>query len=60
MSASKSLQQGYLAARKAPNQLVFVSMDGHFMTEPSMEEGQMQKAVVADKNVKFDATKACP
>ncbi len=60
MSANKSLEEGYLAARQSPNQLVFVSMDGHFMTEPSMEEGQMHKAVVADKNVKFDVTRACP
>ncbi|RBQ33112.1 copper homeostasis/adhesion lipoprotein NlpE [Rahnella variigena] len=60
ISANKSLEEGYLAARKAPNQLVFLSMEGHFMTEPSMEEGRMQKAVVADKNVKFDATKSCP
>jgi copper homeostasis protein (lipoprotein) len=60
MSANKSLEEGYLASRKTPNQLVFLSMDGHFMTEPSMEEGQVQKAVVADKNVRFDATKSCP
>ncbi|QQN34857.1 envelope stress response activation lipoprotein NlpE [Rahnella aceris] len=60
MSANKSLEEGYLASRKTPNQLVFLSMDGHFMTEPSMEEGQVRKAVVADKNVRFDATKSCP
>lgn len=60
MSANKTLEAGYLAARKAPNQLVFISMDGHFMTEPSMEEGQMQRAVVADKNISFDANKVCP
>ncbi|MFD3249682.1 envelope stress response activation lipoprotein NlpE [Rahnella aquatilis] len=60
MSANKSLEEGYLAVRKTPNQLVFLSMDGHFMTEPSMEEGLVQRAVVADKNVQFDATKTCP
>ncbi|MBF7996961.1 MULTISPECIES: envelope stress response activation lipoprotein NlpE [Rahnella] len=60
MSANKTLEAGYLAARKVPNQLVFISMDGHFMTEPSMEEGQMQRAVVADKNISFDANKVCP
>lgn len=60
MSANKTLEAGYLAARKAPNQLVFISMDGHFMTEPSMEEGQMQRTVVADKNISFDGNKVCP
>lgn len=60
MSASKALEADYLAARKAPNQLVFISMDGHFMTEPSVEEGQMQQVVVADKNISFDANKVCP
>lgn len=60
VSANKTLEQGYLAARKKPNELVFVSMDGHFTVESSTEDGVMQKTVVADNKVKFDASKACP
>lgn len=60
VAANKTLEQGYLAARKKPNELVFVSMDGHFIVEPSTEDGAMQKTVVADNKVKFDAGKGCP
>jgi len=59
-SGNKTLEQGYLAARKKPQELVFVSMDGHFTVESSTGVGQNQKSLVADSNVKFDASKACP
>jgi copper homeostasis protein (lipoprotein) len=60
VSNNKAFEQGYLAAHKKPNELVFVSMDGHFIVEPSSEQGGMQKSVVADNKVKFDASKGCP
>lgn len=60
VSGNKALKQGYMAARREPNELVFVSMDGHFIAEPSSEQGVMQKMVVADNKVKFDASKGCP
>lgn len=60
LSGNKTLEQGYLAARKKPQELVFVSMDGHFTVESSAGEGYNQKSLVADSNVKFDASKACP
>lgn len=60
LSGSKTLEQGYLAARKKPQELVFVSMDGHFTVESSSGDEKNHKSLVADSNVKFDASKACP
>ncbi|TPG60677.1 envelope stress response activation lipoprotein NlpE [Ewingella americana] len=60
LSDNKTLKTGYLAARKKPQELVFVSMDGHFTVNSSAEQGQTQKSLVADSNVKFDPAKACP
>lgn len=60
LSGNKALEQGYLTARKKPQELVFVSMDGHFTVESPTGEQQPKKSLVVDSNVKFDASKACP
>lgn len=56
-----ALEQGYLQARKAPGEPVFLMLNGHFSVQPSMEEGLMQKALVPepDGKVTFDSSKDC-
>lgn len=60
VSNSFILESAYLKVRNTPNQLVFVSMYGYFTIEPSMEEGRMQKSLVADGSVTFNSMKRCP
>jgi copper homeostasis protein (lipoprotein) len=60
VSLTQSMEKQYLAVRQHPSQLIFVSLDGHFTIEPSMEEGKQHKALVPDGQVKFDIDKRCP
>jgi copper homeostasis protein (lipoprotein) len=59
MATSSSLQKAYMDARHSPDQLVFVSMDGHFQVEPGGDEGKGHKLLVADSNISLDANRQC-
>ncbi|MFT2796617.1 envelope stress response activation lipoprotein NlpE [Serratia sp. N21D137] len=56
-----ALEQGYLKAQRAPGEPVFLMLNGHFSVQPSMEEGQMQKALIPEPGGKiaFDNNKSC-
>ncbi|WON75964.1 envelope stress response activation lipoprotein NlpE [Serratia sp. UGAL515B_01] len=56
-----ALEKGYLQARVAPGEPVFLMLNGHFSVQPSMEEGLMQKALVPEPEGKivFDRNKDC-
>ncbi|HHQ6624481.1 TPA: envelope stress response activation lipoprotein NlpE [Serratia fonticola] len=56
-----ALEQGYLKAQRAPGEPVFLMLNGHFSVQPSMEEGQMQKALIPEPGGKitFDNSKSC-
>lgn len=56
-----ALEKGYLQARGAPGEPVFLMLNGHFSVQPSMEEGRMQKALVPepDGKIVFDRNKRC-
>lgn len=56
-----ALEQGYLKAQRAPGEPVFLMLNGHFSVQPSMEEGQMQKALIPEPGGKitFDSSKSC-
>ncbi|AHG19187.1 copper homeostasis protein [Chania multitudinisentens RB-25] len=55
------LEQGYIKARSAPGEPVFLMLNGHFSVQPSMEEGQMEKALIPEAGGKiiFDNNKNC-
>lgn len=56
-----ALERGYLAAQRAPGEPVFLMLNGHFSVQPSMEEGQMEKALIPEPGGKvlFDRNKSC-
>jgi copper homeostasis protein (lipoprotein) len=56
-----ALQQGYMQARKAPGEPVFLKINGSFRVRPSMEPGLMQKMMVPEPNGEFtfDSRKNC-
>jgi len=56
-----ALEKGYLQARSAPGEPVFLMLNGYFSMQPSMEEGLMQKALVPEPEGKiiFDNSKSC-
>lgn len=59
MATSSMLEKAYMNVRNSPDQLVFVSMDGHFQVEPGGDEGRGQRLLVADSNISVDASKHC-
>lgn len=56
-----ALEQGYMQARRAPGEPVFLMLNGHFSVQPSMEDGRTEKALVPEPggSIKFDNTKGC-
>ncbi|MFC0226184.1 envelope stress response activation lipoprotein NlpE [Serratia aquatilis] len=56
-----ALEKGYLQARGAPGEPVFLMLNGHFSVQPSMEEGRTQKALVPEPGGKvvFDRKQSC-
>jgi copper homeostasis protein (lipoprotein) len=54
-----ALESGYANARKAAGEPVFLTFEGYFSIQPSMEEGQMEKAVVPETKIAFDDSKNC-
>ncbi len=56
-----ALEQGYMQARRAPGEPVFLMLNGHFSVQPSMEEGRMEKALIPEPggSIRFDNTKNC-
>lgn len=56
-----ALEKGYMQARKAPGEPVFLMLNGHFSVQPSMEEGRTIKSLVPEPNGKFtfDSSKSC-
>ncbi|WP_431225271.1 envelope stress response activation lipoprotein NlpE [Serratia sp. L9] len=56
-----ALEKGYMQARRAPGEPVFLMLNGHFSVQPSMEEGQMEKALVPEPGGKitFDSSRGC-
>lgn len=59
MATSSTLEKAYMDARRSPDELVFISMDGHFQLEPGGDEGKGHKLLVADSNISADASKRC-
>lgn len=59
MATSSKLQKEYTAMRTTPDQLLFVSMDGHFTLEPSGDSNEGKKLLVADGHILLDANKGC-
>ncbi|MFZ4835664.1 envelope stress response activation lipoprotein NlpE [Rouxiella sp. Mn2063] len=59
VAVNVQLHQEYVKAQSTPNQLIFVSMDGHFTVEPSDDDRQWQKALVVDGQIAFDQRKNC-
>ncbi|EIC83082.1 envelope stress response activation lipoprotein NlpE [Serratia sp. M24T3] len=59
VATSSLLEKAYMDARHSPDQLIFVSMDGHFQLEPGGDEGKGHKLLVADSNIIADASKHC-
>jgi copper homeostasis protein (lipoprotein) len=53
------LERGYLATREAPEKPVLLSVEGHFMQDTGMEEGQQIKVLAVDKMIKFMPGKGC-
>jgi copper homeostasis protein (lipoprotein) len=54
-----ALEQGYAKAYKTPGEPVFLTLNGHFSVQPSMEEGLTEKALVPDGKLVFDRSKNC-
>ena len=54
-----ALEQGSAKAYKTPGEPVFLTLNGHFSVQPSMEEGQTEKALVPDGKLVFDRSKNC-
>lgn len=59
MATSKTLEKAYMDIRHSTDQLVFVSMDGHFQVEPGGVEGKGHKLLIADSHISVDASKHC-
>lgn len=59
MATSSTLEKAYMDIRHSPDQLVFVSMDGHFQVEPGGEQGKGHKLLIADSHINVDASKHC-
>ncbi|CAM3356592.1 MULTISPECIES: envelope stress response activation lipoprotein NlpE [Yersinia] len=53
------LETGYMNARKNAGEPVFLTLNGHFGMRPSMEDGQWDKSMIPDGNIKFTAGKTC-
>ena len=54
-----ALEQGYAKAYKTPGEPGFLTLNGHFSVQPSMGEGQTEKALVPDGKLVFDRSKNC-
>ncbi|MGB8667610.1 MAG: envelope stress response activation lipoprotein NlpE [Serratia inhibens] len=54
-----ALEQGYAKAYTTPGEPVFLTLNGHFSVQPSMEEGQTERALVPDGKIVFDKNKNC-
>lgn len=56
-----ALEKGYLQARSALGEPVFLMLNGYFSMQPSMEQGLMQKALVPEPKGKivFDNSQSC-
>ncbi len=59
MATSSTLEKAYMDTPHSADQLVFVSMDGHFQVEPGGDEGKGHKLLVADSNISIDVSKHC-
>ena len=59
VSNNIALEQGYSHAQSEPGQPVFLEIQGHFAVTPSMEEGQVETALVPDGQPHFDAKGGC-
>jgi len=57
MATSSMLHKAYMNMPHSPDQLVFVSMDGHFQVEPGGDDGRGHKLLVADSNISLDPGK---
>ncbi|MDW5501902.1 envelope stress response activation lipoprotein NlpE [Pseudomonas lundensis] len=54
-----ALERGYAKAYITPGEPVFLTLNGHFSVQPSMEEGLTEKALVPDGKIAFDRSKNC-
>lgn len=59
MVTSNMLQKAYMDTKHAPDELIFVSMDGHFQVEPGGIDGRGHKLLVADNNINLVPGKGC-
>lgn len=53
------LENGYMNAQKNAGEPVFLTLKGHFGMRPSMEDGQWDKSMIPDGEIKFIAGKNC-